>query len=113
MRKTKIICTLGPAVNNEKMLRSLVIAGMDVARFNFSHDTHEGHKSRLAMLRKVAEEERVPVAALMDTKGPEIRLGVFENGRAELKAGETFALVTNEITGNSQCASVSYAELPQ
>ena len=56
MRKTKIICTLGPAVNNEKMLRSLVIAGMDVARFNFSHDTHEGHKSRLAMLRKVAEE---------------------------------------------------------
>lgn len=113
MRKTKIICTLGPAVNNEKMLRSLVIAGMDVARFNFSHDTHEGHKSRLAMLRKVAEEERVPVAALMDTKGPEIRLGVFENGRVELKAGETFALVTNEITGNSQCASVSYAELPQ
>ncbi len=111
MRKTKIICTLGPAVESENMLRSLILEGMDVARFNFSHGSHEEHMQRLVMLRKVSSEINKPVALLLDTKGPEVRLGCFENGGIELNANDTYILTTQECLGNQERASVSYSNL--
>ena len=78
MRKTKIICTLGPATDDEDVLRRMILAGMNVARFNFSHGDHSAHLARLTELRKIRDELNLPVAALLDTKGPEIRLGVFD-----------------------------------
>ena len=84
MRKTKIICTLGPASENEEVLRKLIIEGMDVARFNFSHGSHEEQKIKLERLVKLREELQMPVAALLDTKGPEIRLGTFADGPVKL-----------------------------
>lgn len=82
MRKTKIVCTLGPASESEDILRKLMIEGMDVARFNFSHGTHEEQLEKLNRVKKLREELNLPVAALLDTKGPEIRLKTFENGKA-------------------------------
>ena len=87
MRKTKIICTIGPASESEEMLRQLIDAGMNVARFNFSHGTHEEHKEKFKRLVRLRREMGVPVATLMDTKGPEIRLRDFEGGRAMLEKG--------------------------
>ncbi|NLX64882.1 MAG: pyruvate kinase, partial [Clostridiaceae bacterium] len=113
MRKTKIICTLGPAVDDEKILKSMIEEGMDVARLNFSHGSHEEHLKRVNLFKKVRDEVGKPVALLLDTKGPEIRLGVFEGGEAELDANETFILTTQEILGNKQKVSVSYDKLPQ
>lgn len=112
MRKTKIICTLGPAVDDERIMKELIAAGMDVARLNFSHGTHEEHLKRANMLKKVREEMKKPVALLLDTKGPEIRLGIFENGGVELVANERFTLTTEECLGNSERATVSYKNLP-
>lgn len=94
MRKTKIVCTIGPASESEERLRELMLAGMNVARFNFSHGTHEEQKGKLERVRKVREELGLPVATLLDTKGPEIRLRDFEGGKVELKAGEQFILTT-------------------
>lgn len=94
MRKTKIVCTLGPASESEDILRKLMIEGMDVARFNFSHGTHEEQLEKLNRVKKLREELNLPVAALLDTKGPEIRLKTFENGKAELKQGGKFILTT-------------------
>lgn len=111
-RKTKIVCTLGPATDDENILRSLVEEGMNVARFNFSHGDYEEQAGRLAKLRKLREELKKPVAALMDTKGPEIRLMEFENGKVELQKGQTFTLTTAEITGNAERVSITYKELP-
>lgn len=111
MRKTKIICTIGPASESEERLQELMQAGMNVARFNFSHGTHEEQKAKLARMIKVREELGLPVAALIDTKGPEIRLRDFEGGKVELQAGQTFTLTSEEILGNSERASVSYKEL--
>ena len=88
MRKTKIICTIGPASESEEKLKELMLAGMDVARFNFSHGPHEEHKKKFARVIKVSGELNLPVATLLDTKGPEIRLRDFEGGKAELKAGQ-------------------------
>ena len=85
IRKTKIICTLGPSTDKEGVLRQLIEAGMDVARFNFSHGSHEEQLGRLERLREIREELNVPVAALMDTKGPEIRLKEFEKGKVRLE----------------------------
>ena len=112
MRKTKIICTLGPASDSEEMVRKLMLAGMNVARFNFSHQGHTEHKKRFDTVVKVREELGLPVATLLDTKGPEIRLGLLEGGEAFLKAGDTFTLTTRPMTGNAEMASISYPGLP-
>ncbi len=111
MRKTKIICTIGPASESEEKLKELMLAGMDVARFNFSHGTHEEHKKKFARVIKVSGELNLPVATLLDTKGPEIRLMDFEGGKAELTAGQKFILTTEEILGNSEKASITYKNL--
>ena len=111
MRKTKITCTIGPASESEEMPGKMIQAGMDVARFNFSHGTHEEHKVKLQRLRKVSEEMKLPIAALMDTKGPEIRLRDFENGSAMLEAGQLFTLTTEELMGTRERASISYKNL--
>lgn len=112
MRKTKIVCTLGPASNNKEVIRQLARAGMDVARFNFSHDVYEAHLSRLQMLRDVAGELQIPIASLMDTKGPEIRIGLFEKHKAVLKEGQPFTLTTRSVTGDETIVSVTFADLP-
>lgn len=111
MRKTKIICTLGPAVDNEETLRKLMQKGMDIVRLNFSHGTHEEHKIRADRLKKVRDELGLPIPLLLDTKGPEIRLGNFENGEVQLKDGERFTLVNDDILGDITKCSVSYKEL--
>lgn len=113
MRKTKIICTLGPASESEDILRKLMIEGMDVARFNFSHGTHEEQLEKLNRVKKLREELNLPVAALLDTKGPEIRLKTFENGKAELKRGGKFTLTTRDVVGNSEIVSITYKDLPK
>ena len=113
MRKTKIICTLGPASSSEEMVRKLMLAGMDVARFNFSHQGHAEHKRLFDTVVKVREELGLPIATLLDTKGPEIRLGLLEGGEAFLHTGDSFTLTTRPITGNNEIASISYAGLPQ
>lgn len=111
MRKTKIICTIGPASESEERLRELMLAGMNVARFNFSHGTHEEQKAKYERVLKVRKELGLPVATMLDTKGPEIRLRDFEGGKVELKAGETFTLTTEEIMGTAQRATISYKNL--
>lgn len=111
MRKTKIICTIGPASESEERLRELMLAGMNVARFNFSHGTHEEQRVKLERVKKVREELNLPVATLLDTKGPEIRLRDFEGGRVELISGQTFILTTEEILGTDKRAAISYKNL--
>ncbi|MDE7253717.1 MAG: pyruvate kinase, partial [Acetatifactor sp.] len=111
MRKTKIICTIGPASESEECLRELMKAGMDVARFNFSHGTKEAQKEKLERVIKVREELGLHVATLLDTKGPEIRLRDFEGGKVEIVAGQKFTLTTEEIMGTAQKASISYKNL--
>lgn len=111
MRKTKIICTIGPASESEEKLRELMLAGMNVARFNFSHGTHEEQKKKLTSVLKVSNELGLPVATLLDTKGPEIRLRDFENGRAELCAGQAFSLTTEEVMGTKDRAAITYKNL--
>ena len=111
MRRTKIICTIGPASESEERLRELMLAGMNVARFNFSHGTHEEQKVKYQRVLKVREELGLPVATLLDTKGPEIRLRDFEGGRVELKAGQRFVLTTEEMLGTSEKAAISYKNL--
>ncbi len=112
-RKTKIVCTLGPATDDEAVLRRLIAEGMNVARFNFSHGTHEEQAKRLEMLIRLREEAHAPVAALLDTKGPEIRLKDFRDGRAELVNGQTFTLTTEDIVGDASRVSITYQDLPQ
>ena len=113
MRKTKIVCTIGPASDSEEILRKLCLAGMNVARLNFSHGTHEEHKKRIDTIKKVREELGLPIAILLDTKGPEYRIRTFENGRITLKDGDTFTFTTDEVVGNQERVSVSYAGLAQ
>lgn len=111
MRRTKIVCTLGPATEKEEVLRQLMLEGMAVARMNFSHGTYEEQKGRLDMVKRLREELNLPVAALLDTKGPEIRIGDLEGGKTELKSGQEFMLTTEEITGNNERVSITYKEL--
>lgn len=113
MRKTKIVCTIGPATNNEAVLRELMLAGMDVARINFSHGTHEAAKEMVDRIKKVREELDLPVAILLDTKGPEIRLKKFANGKVRLKEGQSFTLCTKEVEGDEQMVSITYEDLPK
>ena len=112
MRKTKIICTLGPSTDKEGVLRELIANGMNVARFNFSHGSHEEHLGRLEKLKALREELGKPVAALLDTKGPEIRLKDFKNGVENLVAGQTFTLTTRDVEGTNEICSITYKDLP-
>ncbi len=112
MRRTKIVCTIGPATNSEEMLTRLVRSGMNVARLNFSHGTHEYHKDTLERIKRVRRREGMPVAILLDTKGPEIRVKDFKDGFAELREGAEFTLTTREIEGTEQAVTVTYAGLP-
>lgn len=111
MRRTKIVCTLGPSTENEEVLRQLMLEGMAVARMNFSHGTHEEQKARLDAVKRIRKELDLPVAALLDTKGPEIRIGDVEGGKVELKAGQTFILTTEEILGNAERVTITYKDL--
>lgn len=113
MRKTKIVCTMGPAADDEKVLRNLMLAGMDVARLNFSHGTHEQAQERIAKIKKIREELDLPVAILLDTKGPEIRVKTFKNGKATLKTGEKFTLYTTDVQGDDTQVSITYQNLPK
>jgi len=111
MRKTKIVCTIGPASESEEVLRELCLNGMNVARLNFSHGTHEEHLERINRIKKVREELNLPIAIMLDTKGPEFRIGTFENGKIDLKEGDTFTFTTENIVGNESIVSVSYKNL--
>lgn len=111
MRKTKIICTLGPAVDNEDLLKKLMQKGMDVARINFSHGTHEQHQIRVDNFKRVRDMVGLPIPLLLDTKGPEIRTGKFENNEITLKEGDSFALINEDIIGNEEKCTVTYKEL--
>jgi pyruvate kinase len=113
MRKTKIVCTLGPATDDPAVLTQLILGGMNVARLNFSHGSHEEHKKRVDMVKRVRAELDIPVGIMLDTKGPEIRLREFENGSAELHAGDTFTLTTRDIKGNNSIVSITYEDLPR
>ena len=113
IRKTKIICTLGPSTDKEGVLKQLIEEGMDVARFNFSHGSHGEQLKRLKQLRQLREELHMPVAALMDTKGPEIRLKEFAEGKVVLEAGQDFTLTTREVVGDQNCVSITYKDLPK
>lgn len=109
MKKTKIICTMGPNSDDRELMKALILNGMDVARFNFSHGDHEEHKKRFKQLREVAEETGVPIAALLDTKGPEIRTGRLKDGKkVTLNAGDTLILTTEDIIGDENRVHINY-----
>lgn len=112
MRKTKIICTMGPALDDEQVLKDVILSGMDVARFNFSHSDQESHKIRLATLKRLRDELKLPIATLLDTKGPEIRIRKFKNGKVNLVNGQTFILTTDDVEGDETKVSITYMELP-
>jgi pyruvate kinase len=111
MRKTKIVCTIGPASNNIETLKAMCRAGMNVARLNFSHGTHEEHKKNIDMLKSVREELDIPLAILLDTKGPEYRIGKFKNGKETIEDGADFTFTTEDVMGDSTRVSVSYKNL--
>ena len=111
MRKTKIVCTIGPASEDEETLRRLMLAGMNVARFNFSHGTHDEHEAKFQRIKKIRHELSLPIGTLLDTKGPEIRLGNFKEGKVQLEKGQTFTLTTDDVEGDSSIVHVSYAGL--
>ena len=113
MRKTKIVCTLGPATDRDGILREMLLAGMNVARFNFSHGSHEEHKGRLDALKVLREELQLPVAAMLDTRGPEIRLKTFAAGSIQLRTGQEFTLTTENIVGDQDRCAITYSDLPQ
>ena len=112
MKKTKIICTMGPAVDNPEIMRKLVKKGMDIARFNFSHGTHYEQKGRMNQLKKIREEENKPIAILLDTKGPEIRTQLLKDGEnVKLESGQSFSLSIVEKTGDENGVSITYPGL--
>ena len=111
MRKTKIVCTLGPATDNEDVLRQMMLAGMNVARCNFSHATYDEHKKRMDMIKKLRKEVGQPVAILLDTKGPEVRVKNFKDGRVTLEDGQLFTLTDDEVGGTKDKVSVTYNRL--
>ena len=112
MKKTKIICTLGPATDEEPVLMTMIQSGMDIARLNFSHGTKEDHHRRIAMVRRAGEKLGVPVGVLLDTKGPEIRTGKMENGSVTLREDTVVRVTTDDRMGTAECFSVSYKPLP-
>lgn len=112
LKKTKIVCTLGPASRDENVMEGMLKAGMNVARLNFSHGTHEEHRKTIETFRRVRDRLDIPAAVLLDTKGPEIRLGDFENGSEMIEEGQTFTLTTEECKGNKSRVCTTYKELP-
>ena len=102
MRKTKIVCTIGPACADEKTLERLCLAGMNVARLNFSHGTHEDHLEKINLIKKVRKKLGLPIAIMLDTKGPEYRIKTFKNGKVTLKDGDTFTFTTGDVSLVSQ-----------
>ena len=113
MRKTKIVCTLGPSTQDDKILKRLMLEGLDVARFNFSHGTHESHKENFDRVDRLRKELGLPVAALLDTKGPEVRVCQFKEGKIHLNKGETFTLTSRDVEGTQEIVSVTYKNLPK
>ncbi len=111
MRKTKIICTIGPASENEEVLTQMCLAGMNVARLNFSHGSHEEHKKKIDLIKKVRNKLNLPIAIMLDTKGPEYRIGTFADGKIELKDGDTFTFTTEDIEGDQTRVSVNCKDL--
>ena len=112
MRKTKIVCTIGPSCNNEDTLRRMCLAGMNVARLNFSHGTHEDHLKSINLIKKVREELNLPIAILLDTKGPEFRIKTFRDGKITLNDNDKFTFTTEDIEGDETRVSVNYKGLP-
>ncbi|HAN20170.1 MAG TPA: pyruvate kinase, partial [Clostridiales bacterium] len=113
MRKTKIVCTLGPASSSEVTIAEMMKAGMNVARLNFSHGTHEAHMEQIIKIKKLRNQLGLPIAILLDTKGPEIRLGDFENNKIELTEGQSFTLTSRQLIGNENLGSVTFENLPK
>ena len=113
MRKTKIVCTMGPAISDLAMMRSMIRAGMDVARLNFSHGTHEDHKKVIDMVREASRLEGKIVGIMLDIKGPKIRTGMIENDEVELMDGESIILTTDQVLGTKNRISISYEGLPE
>ena len=113
MRKTKIVCTLGPASNTEEIITELCQAGMNVARLNFSHNTHADHLRRIEMVKKVRSDLQLPIAIMLDTKGPEYRIKTFEKGKVMLREGDSFTFTTDEVEGDEHKVSVSYKKLTE
>lgn len=111
MRKTKIICTIGPASENEKTLIEMCKAGMNVARLNFSHGSHEEHEKKIALVKTVREKLDLPIAIMLDTKGPEYRIGTFADGKVEVNTGDRFTFTTDDIDGDATRVSVNYKDL--
>ena len=112
MNKTKIVCTIGPACSDIETIKDMIRAGMDVARFNMSHGTHESHKELIDLVKQARYEMGVPVAIMLDTKGPEIRIRQFKDGKVILKKGQDFALTTEFVVGDASIVSVTYEKLP-
>ena len=108
MRKTKIICTIGPASEKEDVLREMMLSGMNVARLNFSHGTHDEHKKKIDSIKKLRKELGLPVAIMLDTKGPEYRIGVFKDHSVELEEGQEFIFTVDDIVGDEKKVSVNY-----
>ena len=113
MRRTKIVCTMGPNTNSRDLMKKLIETGMDVARFNFSHGDHDEQKMRMDMLKELRKELKTPVAILLDTKGPEIRLGKLKDGKAVLQEGNPFVLTTEDLLGDDTIASITFKDLPR
>ena len=113
MRKTKIVCTIGPASETKEVITGLCKAGMNVARLNFSHSTHADHQRRIDLVKEVRDELQLPIAIMLDTKGPEYRIKTFENGKIMLCDGDHFTFTTDDVIGNREMVSVSYSKLPE
>ena len=113
MRKTKIICTIGPASENEETLKAMCKAGMNIARLNFSHGSHEEHQKKIDLIKKVRSDLNLPIAIMLDTKGPEFRIKTFEKGKINLKEGSSFTLTTDDVVGDETKISVNYKDLPK
>ena len=111
MRKTKIICTIGPASDNEETLTAMCRTGMNVARINFSHGTHAEHQAKMDLIKKIRKKLNLPIAIMLDTKGPEYRIRTFAQGKVVLKEGDQFTFTTEQIVGDEHRVSVSYAGL--
>lgn len=113
MRKTKIICTIGPASENEEILTQMCLAGMNVARLNFSHGTYPEHEKKIELIKRVREKLGLPIAIMLDTKGPEYRIKTFQNGKVEIRTGDPFIFTVDDVEGDENRVSVNYKQLNQ